>query len=82
MLRQDYIALILAPNVEQLRLLLGVHYIAHFKTYEADGDIRHPCTRSRARARAQHSAYLGLWMDDTCPAPAPSTFQSGRANPT
>ena len=47
-----------------------------------DGDIRYPCTRSRARARAQQSAYLGLWMDDTCPAPAPPTFQSGRANPT
>ena len=47
-----------------------------------DGDIRYPCTISRARARAQQSAYLGLWMDDTCPAPAPPTFQSGMANPT
>ena len=45
-----------------------------------DGDISHPFTRSRARAH--QSSYLGLWMDDTCPAPASPASLASRANPT
>ena len=63
---------------------LGSHSTGSSSSYPGriDGDIRYPCTRSRARARAQQSAYVGLWMDDTCPAPDPPTSHSSRANPT